>query len=306
MKRILCLLFFLVLVIMDQKATAITAVYNLRVANTSSEKIDFYEQDKVKNAPSLLTTKIYTQFRTNKRGDDQALYANVSNYIFTKKEAYFRIDGAFGYVREKNAQEITRHVQGDDILLSLGYRHKVKPHILLSYTAITGIPLHKDFEFEYFQLGTGHYALGAQFDAIFTIKNVTHSLLTAARCIHFFPRKIDVLLDTTCIAAHFALGNLIDLLVAYYKKITPDHDLEIGYNPVFACNIHLHPALDQDLPSYGIRSTWYTIYRYKFTRGKYTMGVAASLSYGNDVAPSHFDGAMKRVVGAWLSYTIRF
>src|SRR5204863_6278240 len=100
----------------------------------------------------------------------QTVQCGLGDYIYSFKKWYIRFDVAVGKVHENlpvGAQ--TTHTQADDILFSTGYRQTaVDDRLSLAYSLLLGIPTHKDHGFEYFQFGTGHSALGAQIDGIYT------------------------------------------------------------------------------------------------------------------------------------------
>lgn len=281
----------------------VTEVYNLRVSTLTAERINLDEKFSAKNMPGVFTSKLVTRIRQKNRGDKQLLVADVNTIIYSYKNFYARADFAFGYVREKTAIATTKHTQTDDILLAVGYNHHIHPRLSLTYTVLGGIPTHKDYGFEFFEFGTGHYAIAGQIAGI--VKNETHSWISALRYIHFFNAKATVPLETTCMPVDFALGNVTDIIIAFYKRIHKDHSLEIGYNPTFAINISTRPALDPLLPSSGIRNGWYSTYRYAFEKGKHPMAIGLSASYSFDITPK-IDAAVKSNVSCWISYTIKF
>lgn len=286
-----------------QGISGVTEVYNLRVSNITSERIDLEGAGDETSTPAIFTSKLVTRLRENKRGDDQLLIADVSNFIYSYKNWYARADGAVGYVRERIKEITTKHTQLDDLLLSTGYRHLITSQVHLSYSLLAGIPLHKDDGFQFFQFGTGHYALGAQIDGIF--RRAPSAWVSALRYVHFFKSHATIPLDGTCLSADFALGDLIDTIVSYYRQIRKNHSIEIGYNPTFSFNMRTDPPLDPRLPSYNIRNSWYSIYRYNFVRGRHPMGIGLSASYGFDLAPK-IDAAVSRNISFWISYTVRF
>lgn len=287
---------------------AVTEVYNLRISTLTSERIDLDATVGAnENLPSIFTTKLVTRIRKTRIGNEQLLGATMNSLIYTYKKFYARVDTGWGYVRERDADPTvatTRHTQPDDILFSIGYRHLVKPHVHLTYSTLVGVPTHKDHSFEFFQFGTGHYAVGGQIDSI--VKQEPSAWITALRCVHFFKAKAPFPTATTCIPLDFSLGNLVDIIIAYYRKIHNKHSLEIGYNPTFAFSLHSCPPLSfNDLPTYGIRNAWYSIYRYSFVRGKYPMGIGLNVSYGFDIAPK-LDSSIRRNMSFWISYNVKF
>lgn len=283
---------------------ALTEVYNLRITTLTAERLDL-DDNFGTHLPALFTSKLITRIRETRIGNNQLLAANMNSIIYSYKKLYARVDTCWGYVRERSVDITTQNTQSDDILFSTGCRHTVNPHVHVTYSALLGIPTHKDYAFEFFQLGTGHYAIGGQIDSIF--KQDNHSWVTAVRCVHFFKAQAKFPTEeSTCMPLDFSLGNFVDIIIAYYRKIHRNHSFEIGYNPTFAFSIHACPPLScHDLPSYGIRNSWYSIYRYSFVTCQHPMAIGLSASYGFDIAP-RIDGAIGRNMSCWISYNINF
>ncbi len=285
---------------------SVSEVYNLRVSTITSEQLMLGAPSERKTPPASLTTKAVARYREDKQGNEQWLVANLTSLIYAYKNLFARVDGSFGYIREKTVDAppiITRHTQTDDLLFSVGYKHAIHKRFDVTYTLLAGIPTHKDTGFQFYQFGTGHYGIGGQISGIF--KNSSHAWIGAARCVHFFNAPAQVPLDPGCIEVNFALGNLTDLLLAFYKNFLKDHSIEIGYNPTCITNLSTKPALDPILPSSSIRNSWYSIYRYSFFKCGHPMGIGVSASYGFDITPK-IDTIAKRNISCWLSYTIKF
>lgn len=285
----------------------VSEVYNLRVSTITSEQLMLGATFEKKTPPGNLTTKAIARYREDKQGNEQWLVANLTSLIYAYKNCYARVDGSFGYIREKAADAlhtIKRHTQTDDLLFSVGYKHAIHKRLDVTYTLLAGIPTHKDTGFQFYQYGTGHYGIGGQMSGI--LKNGGgHAWIGAARCVHFFNAPAQVPLTASCIEVDSALGNLVDLLLAFYKNFLKDHSIELGYNPTFITNLYTKPVLDPILPSSTIRNSWYSIYRYSFFKCGHPMGIGLSASYGFDITPK-IDVIAKRNISCWLSYTIKF
>jgi hypothetical protein len=278
----------------------VTEVYNLRVSNITSARIELDARSgQKKEPPTIFTSKIATRLRRGQQGVNDLLIADISNIIYSYKNWYVRADGAFGYVRKNSPDNPpAKHTQTDDILLWAGYRHMINKQLHLAYTALCGIPTHKDYRFEFFQFGTGHYGLGGQLDMI--LKYDPTAWLAAVRYVHFFNAKSTVI-GPPCQSVVFSLGNRVDMIVAYYRLLRTDHSLEIGYNPTFNFSRHTNPPLDPVVHSYSISNSWYSIYRYAFTKREHPMSLGLSASYGFDIV-----GSTTRNIAWWISYSIKF
>lgn len=300
------LAYLLSLIVLSHRDTcAVTIVYNMRIAAPATARKELYTK-LGKSLPSVLAMTYVNQTRKTRGGNDQMINAGLADYVYSFKHFYVRLDAAVGRVHEDlQAGGSTTHTEVDDLLFSTGYRHEAFPTLNLAYSFLLGIPTHNDHSFEYFQFGTGHWATGAQMDGIYTFRDGRNdSLLMALRYLHFFKAKTLVSLPTHPFCVDLALGNVIDIFVAYHKKFKKQHHLEFGYNPSFAFGVKASPSLGDALPSSGIRNTWYTAYRYIFIVKQYPMGVSLGVSYGFDNGSQLI--SLKRVVSAWGAYGINF
>ncbi len=280
-----------------------SAVYNMRIATVTSERAHMYERLGIK-LPSILVGTFLHQSRKRKPDFNQTIDGPLFNYIYSFDDFYVRLDAACARVHETGPQTCTTHTQMDDLLFSAGYRHTINKKLHNAYSFLFGVPTHKYHGLEYFQFGTGHCGAGVQLDGIYAFD--THersSFLAAVRFIHFFNAKAIVPLVTKRICVDLSIGNLVDILLAYHRKWARHH-VEIGYNPEFVYKVGSCPPLEPALPSRGIRSTWYSTYRYIFVIKKHPMGAGVGVSYGFDHLPKHV--GLKRIIAVWGSYGVNF
>lgn len=283
---------------------AVTIVYNMKIAAPAIARKELYEK-LGKTLSSILAMTYVRQTRTNRGCNEQTLDCGFADYVYSLKNFYARVDAAVGRVHEDlHVGGSTTHTQVDDLLFSTGYRHEALPALNLAYSFLLGVPTHKDRGFEFFQFGTGHWAVGAQIDGIYTYGEAhNNSILMALRYLYFFKAKTLVPLPTHPLCVDLALGNVVDLFIAYHKQFK-GHHVELGYNPSCVFNVKTSPSLGDLLPSSGVRNTWYTAYRYIFVAKNHPMGVLCGVSYGFDSGSNPI--TLKRVVTFWGAYGINF
>lgn len=282
----------------------VSIVYNMRIVAPPTYRQELYKKLGV-TLPSIAAMIYLNQQRTVKNGNKQSVNAGLAEYLYTKNAFYFRFDTAIGHVHEDiKIGGSTSHTQPDDLLFAAGYQQSVKPTFNMTYSFLVGMPTHKDRNFQYFQFGTGHWALGGQIDTIYVWGDQpTNALLTAVRLLHFYPAQTKIPTTTEPLCVDFHLGNLFDMFIAYHKKLN-NHHVEFGYNPSFALSVSTSPALPTPVPSHGIRNNWYGTYRYLFVTKHHPMGFLVGLSYGSDIIPKVV--GLKRVVTCWGAYGINF
>lgn len=297
-------LLIVILVHYSSDIVGISIVYNIRIASTTEERKERYES--VSTKPSILIGTYVNQTRRRYNAIDEMVNGGLLSYNYSFKPFFISLDGAFGnVVGEDLSLAKSNHTQADDLLFTTGYRHKVGSHLNLAYSFLFGIPTHKDYGLEYFQLGTGHVGSGVQLDGIYSLDAIKHSsIATAFRFVHFFDAMAPVTINEVKTRVNLNVGDFVDVLIAYRKKWRNHHTIECGYNPEFAFNIRACPTLPI-LPSNVIRSSFYATYRYIFlAHNNHPMGIALGFSYGFDNTPK--DIGLKRILSTWFSYGINF
>lgn len=285
--------------------TVVSIVYNLRIAETTKRQdlLPSYEPK-----PNLGVALLFAQFRKVRNETYQKAYGVLASYVYARKHFYGRIYGAVANVREKNNPlQIDDHkTQVDDILCMAGYSRDFTDRIAATFSGLLGIPVHGDKALTLIQFGTGHVGLGVQADASFVLsENRKNALRTAARFVHFFPRKVTLPINNVKECFRFSIGNTVDLFVAYHHRFGMRHTLEFGYNPSFLFDASIKPnviGLVNEIDY--IRSSVYAAYGYGFLIGKHLSGFAAAVSYSTDHRPCLFGN--KYIVTAWASWGINF
>jgi len=282
----------------------ISIVYNPRIATVTTGRQRIYERLGV-YLPSIAVGTLVNQKRIQRPDIPEELRGGLVSYIYSFQSFYVRVDSAVGSVAEKIADCWLSHTQVDDVLFSTGYRHTIGPKLNIAYSALIGIPVHKDYGLEFFQLGTGHVGAGLQVDTIYAFSSEETQMLAAmARFVHFFSTTAPVVIAEKKTCVDLSIGNIVDILIAYSHRFRKRHYVELGYNPEFAFDIASCPSLGSALPSMGIRSTWFADYKFIFVPHKHPMGILLGLSYGFDHRPTTI--GLKRIVTWWASWGINF
>jgi len=275
---------------------SISIVYNLKIAETTKR------QDFEKNGehPSTAAITGFNQFRTKYSGSRHNYGGSLLSYIYSPENYYARVDWAVAQVNVDGGS--FKKGQTDDLLFSAGYSHAFNHRSKCTLSGLFGMPTHKDLSILEPQFGYAHVGLGAQLDASFLFSQYSndHSLRCAARIIHLFKRRVDLL----CNAFDFTMGNLIDLYVALH--ITSGNSrCDVGYNPTFLCSGKIIPYLTDVVQKSNFkRNSFFGVYKYKFRLGSYPSSVALALSYGFDYESRVFGN--KRIITAWSAWTFSF
>jgi len=281
---------------------AISLVYNLRVAETTKR----LEINPGLRLPFLITGTALGTFRTKYDGSTQRCGGGLLTFIYSPKNFFLRADAAVGHVSSENNGVHFSRTQTDDLLFSAGYSPRIAENRRFTYSALLGFPTHKDKSLENVQCGYAHYGLGGQMDGSFALSaDHVYTLRSAARCIHFFPRKAAAHVNPTNTRRfNYGLGNLVDLFIALHRRKN-DHNLEAGYNPSFFFDARICPSFDDAVEKTNyIRNSFYGLYKYRFLIRETTCMVAGALSYGFDATPKTFGN--KRIITAWGSWTVNF
>lgn len=304
MKNIFFILLIITYLFNAIDARSVSIVYNLRVAQTTRRQ----RLEEKKHLHSIAAVTAFGQFRKKYDETHQSIGGGLGTYIYTLKSVYAKVDFAAARAHEENTTTTTfsdSRTQTDDLLITAGYSHKINDRKRFTLSGILGLPTHKDTNLEGFSFGTGHIGLGLQADGAFIYSpKKHHAIMAAARYVHFFPRDADVTINDTKQRFDFALGNLIDLLIAHSSHWNK-HSLEIGYNPSFAFGAHINPPLDDVVDKTNfIRSSFYGAYQYRFAIRAKPSAIALALSYGLDHINKRFGN--KQIVTVWALWGINF
>lgn len=297
---------------------AVSLVYNLRIAE--STKRQTFEKGIHPYTFSLTTIN---NNRKKRDGTKHNLLGLLESFSYTNPSFYIRTDFAFGQVREAklissinngSSDSIVschkqysyfKEIETDDLLLKAGYSYSVNPKIKLTASGLLGIPTHKDFALEHFQLGFGHVGLGIQLDGSFIYSIPKKSSIRCAfRLIQFIPRHVWHTANNITKRFKVNIGDLIDIFIAHHT-VFGHHSFEFGYDQIFFCNAKIHPHLEGALEKVNyIRPEFFTTYKYTISTRHLNHILSATISGGFDIWPRLHGN--KRILEAWFSYGLNF
>lgn len=280
--------------------SAITIVYNLRIAE-STKRPAFEESD-------IRYTIGKTGFNTNRKklkGIRNNAGGILSTFSYVTPSFFVRADFAFAKVKETQECSEFSRTQTDDLLLSAGYSLSIKNRTKLTFSGLLGIPTHKDLSLEALQFGSGHVGLGVQIDGAFLYSSPKkHTIRTATRFIHFFARKARYKVNNFTRYFDFHLGDVVDLFIAHHH-IFGHHSFELGFDQTFVFAAKIFPNFDDTVTRTNyIRSAFYSTYKYRFLLQNLHNALAIAFSYALDITPKEFGN--KRIITTWASWSVSF
>ncbi len=280
--------------------SAVSLVYNLRIAESTKRQVLEKGQDPYKIA--------LTAFNNNRKKRN-GIYHNVAGMLetfsYTTPNFYFRTDFAFGQVKDRKGCSHFKELETDDILFKSGYSYSINEKIKLTLSGLFSIPTHMDHILEQHQLGYGHFGLGFQFDSSFIYSIPRKSAIRCAfRLIQFIPRHTWHTADNITKRYTINIGNLIDVFIAHHT-VFGHHSFEFGYDQIFFCNGKIHPFLEDALEKINyIRPEFFSTYKYTIATRRTHHIFSVTFSGGFDIWP--WLHGNKRIVETWFSYGINF
>lgn len=298
MKKVLT--FIIALSLINNIEAAVSLVYNLRIAeSTKRQTFELGEN------PNKIALTLFNNNRKKRYGAVHNVLGLLETYSYTTPSFYFRTDFAFGQVQDNCGSSHFKELETDDLLFKSGYSYAVSPKTKISISGIFGIPTHKDFSLEHFELGFAHFGLGFQLDASFAYSFPKASAIRCAfRFIQFLPRKIQSKFHGTMKCFNLNIGKLIDVFIAHHT-VFGHHSFEFGYDQIFFCDAKIHPFLEGAIEKVNyIRPEFFSTYKYTLATDYFHHIFSATLSGGFDIWP-HLHGN-KRIIEAWFSYALDF
>ncbi len=289
-------------------AQAISIVYNMRIASITRRQ---HANEPGKHEHALLGTP-FGQWRALKTGTQQHDSGMLGSYIYGKPSYYIKVDTAIGHIASNVALPAdTRvvhvaHKQWDDLLFTGGYGYQLGSNGRIAYSALFGIPLHRDYIVEFAQFGTGHVGIGGQIDTAHAFGD-SHTIFFALRGIYFVPRNaywknpcLAPLLERSCYDVK--LGTLFDIFISHQVRWAQANRFEYGYDATFAPTSSIKPSLIDDISF--IRHSFFGVYfRTVPFLGRPT-GFIIGLSGGFDSKPRLFANTYHLTL--WGSWGVAF
>lgn len=276
--------------------SAVSIVYNFRIAQITKQPIFERTEDK----RNTLVVLPFYQFRQKYNGTRQNFLGSLGSYIYHSKQYYFRTDFALSHIKDHSKDTLFSDTETDDILFTLGRNVVLSKKDDITLSGLFGIPTHRVFRLQHLEFGTGQYGVGLQLDGFHGLDKGS-AFLYGARYIHFLPRNA---LDTTEKKYRFTRGNIGDLFFAY-KYNWNNHGIETGYTARTGFGAHISPHLDDIVKkSTYTRSNFYAVYKYKFLINNLPNRFLFNISYGFDHNRKEFSN--KYIVTFWASWNINF
>lgn len=280
----------------------ISFVYNLRIAETTKSKN--FEKEFYK--PWITSATAVGQFRQRRNDTRQYIGGGLGTCIYSPASWYVRADFAVARVKQTGPLEAQQQArtQTDDLLLSGGYGFGVGKRTKFSFSGLLGIPTHKDKGLSFVQFGTGHVGMGVQVDGSFNYHK-TNTIRTAARYIHFFGGRTNLIVNDAIEFFDYKFGNINDFYIAHQTVIKRQHRIEFGYNPSFFYGAKIEPDVPEVNNEFTyIRSNFFATYKYYFLLNKFPSGVIVGISSGFDHIPKRT--GLKNIVTVWAAWGINF
>lgn len=292
----ICIQRFLIglLIIYPAVTVSVSIVYNMRIATiTRRQRFDSQQQA----FHNLLSGVPFAQWRKIQSGNfKQNDYGALGTYIYSKENYYLKVDSAAGRVNstiigENSCLKISR-TQTDDILFTGGFGHSAGKHARFAYSALFGVPTHRNYILEFSQFGIGHIGLGGQIDGSYNYsQNGTHTIFGAMRLIHFFGRAIEV--KDSCLKPLYAHtcynlkpGNVADLFISHQTVWNKRNRFEFGYDATFGFGASICPTI----VNFGgtatlIRNSFFGAYSRLIPIHERPTGIIVAFSGGFDSKP---------------------
>lgn len=228
---------------------AISIVYNMRIASITRRQ---HANEPVDHEHAILGTP-FGQWRALKTGSKQHDAGMLGSYIYSKPSYYVKVDTAIGHIANdiplssSNGSVHVAVTQWDDLLFTGGYGYQLGSNGRIAYSALFGIPLHRDYIVEFAQFGTGHVGIGGQIDTAHSFGE-NHTIFFALRGIYFVPRSAYT--NNACLAPFLEqstydvkLGTLFDIFISHQVRWATHNRFEYGYDATFAPTSSINPPL---------------------------------------------------------------
>ncbi|MCX5924142.1 MAG: hypothetical protein NTZ68_01835 [Candidatus Dependentiae bacterium] len=275
-------------------ASAISVVYNFRIAQITRQPI-VQQTTKRPNSSSLL---LFNYFQKTRNFDIRENYAGG---LFTynrniAKHFYIRTDLAMANAHQ--TVDCTTRVDAtevDDILITIGRNFNLNKKSKVTLSGLLGIPTHSVNTLQRVGFGSGQVGVGLQVDGLYKGKK-PFDFLWGARYNYFIPRTA---FDTPGNCYKFTIGSIADILIALQTNISLKHGLEGGYSGRWGFGVSACPEIaNLDRLNY-VRNNVYLVYKYTFSTKRLAHRLLFNVSYGSDAKPRLYGYNAVMVWGSW-------
>lgn len=277
--------------------SAITVVYNFRIAQVTREPI--VQQSDTK--PDSVDLLIFDFFQKMKNFDVRENYAGgLITYDHNFTHNYFRADFAVAHASQTVDKAQTADViEPDDILFTAGHCIIHNKNTMITLSGLFGIPTHSVYTLERIGFGTGQVGIGVQIDGLHAVKKYA-DFLWGARYNYFIPRTA---FDASGSVYTFSVGSIADIIVALQSNSPLGHGIEGGYSGRWGFDINATPTIaNLDQFNY-MRNNFYLVYKYTFLGKRVAHRLLLNISAGFDSKPQLYG---YNAVMVWASWGIAF
>jgi hypothetical protein len=310
MKKNIFILILLINLLMPAPASAISVVYNFRIAQITRQPIS----QQPNNRPSSFSILLFDMFQKTRNFDIRENYAGglvTFNRNFAESY-YFRADFAVAHAHQTasntgnlnlnlNSNPIfqssgqTNVIEPDDILLTAGYDFTPSQSSKITLSGLFGIPTHSINTLQRIGFGSGQVGVGVQLDGWHKfIKPL--DFLWGTRYNYFVPRTA---FNATGKPYNFSIGSIADLLIALQTNKSQVHGFEGGYSARWGFGVQACPKIaNLDLFNY-MRNSFYLVYKYSFLTERVAHRLLLNISYGFDSKPKLYGYNAVMIWGSW-------
>jgi len=294
MKKNICAHILMLLLLTDSPVSALSVVYNFRVAQITRQSIG-QQTEKRPNSLSILLFDFFQKMhnfnvRENYTGGLLTYNRDIA------KHCYFRADFAAAHVHQKkDCLSTVEVIEPDNILLTGGRNFTPTEKTKVTLSGLLGIPTHDVNTLQRVGFGVGQVGVGVQLDGLCKITKPI-DFLWGARYNYFIPRSA---FDTQGTCHKFTVGSIADVLVALQTSKPIAHGIEGGYSGRWGFGVSATPRIaNLDLLSY-MRNNVYLVYKYTFLRKHFAHRLLLNISYGSDAKPKRYGYNAVMVWGSW-------
>lgn len=278
----------------DIPVSAISVVYNFRIAQITRQRIAHPQNQKFNSLSALL----FNFFQKGKYRDVRENYTGgLTTYNRNFKEKYyFRADLAAAHTHQtlENIRTVSA-TELDDILFTTGRNFEISDKSRVTLSGVLGLPTHAVNTLERAGFGVGQVGVGAQLDGLYKLAKPI-DFLWGTRYNYFVPRSA---FDATGNCYKFTIGSIADVLVALQTSNQLAHGLEVGYDARWGFGINACPVIPKLDELNYMRNNWYLVYKYTFVTERVAHRLLLTFSYGSDARPKKLGYQAFMVWGAW-------